>query len=354
MKSEIDAVIGKILSKGDLIMRRHLSDFENNMASFLGVKYAIGVGNCTDALYFSLRAAGIGRGDEVITVSHTFVATLEAIVHCGAKPVLVDIGEDFNMDVQLLEKAITLRTKAILPVHLNGRLCDMGNMMAIARKYNLVIIEDAAQALGATFDGKKAGSFGLTGCFSFYPAKLLGALGDGGLVCTNSKSLARKIRLLRDHGRESKNKLAFYGFNSRLDNLQAAVLDVKLKHVPQWIQRRRELANIYTDILKDVREVKLPLFSGNNDRFFDVYQNYVIRAQKRDKLSKYLKKHGIEILISNPIPVHHQKALNLCHFRLPNTERFAKEVISLPLFPELSDKQVAYTARTVRNFYKNS
>jgi dTDP-4-amino-4,6-dideoxygalactose transaminase len=179
IKTEVDATIKEVLSGGDLIMRKHLKDFETNMAAFLGVKYAVGLNSCTDALYLSLQAAGIGADDEVITVAHTFVASLEAIVHCGAKPILVDIGEDFNMDVSQIELLITSRTKAILPVHLNGRLCEMGRLMAIAKKYNLIVIEDAAQALGAELDGKKAGAFGLAGCFSFYPAKLLGAFGDG-------------------------------------------------------------------------------------------------------------------------------------------------------------------------------
>jgi len=352
IKGKIDTAIKEVLSRGDLIMRSHLRDFEDNMASFLGVRYTVGVGNCTDALYLSLWAAGIGSGDEVITVAHTFVATLEAIVRCGAKPILVDIEEDFNMDVEQVERVITRRTKAILPVHLNGRLCDMKKLMAIARKHDLMVIEDAAQAVGATFDRKKAGSFGLAGCFSFYPAKLLGAFGDGGLVCTNSKGLAEKIRLLRDHGRKDKNELAFYGFNSRLDNLQAAILNVKFKYLQRWIRRRRELAGIYGRGLSGIEKIKLPPPPKAKDRFFDVYQNYVIRAQKRDRLFRYLKKHSVEPLVSNPIPVHRQRALGLGHYHLPNTECFAKEVISLPLFPELSNEQVKYVVRLIRDFYE--
>ena len=216
IEKEIDAAIKEVLSKGDFILREQLRRFEDNLASFLGMDYAVGLNSGTDALYLSLLAAGIGHGDEVITVAHTFLATVGAIVNCGAKPVLIDVRQDFNMDVDKVEEAITSQTKAIIPVHLNGRLCDMKKLMKIADKHNLIVIEDAAQALGATFDGKKAGSFGLTGCFSFYPAKVLGAAGDGGLVATNDKEVAEKIRALRDNGRVmGKDEVVGYGFNSR-------------------------------------------------------------------------------------------------------------------------------------------
>ena len=274
--NEVMDAITEVLSKGDLILRDQLRQFEENIASFVGVKHAVGVNSGTDALFLSLKAAGVGQGDEVITVAHTFVATVSAIVYCGAKPILVDIGEDMNMDVGQVEKAITPRSKAIIPVHLNGRMCDMGRLMEIANKHDLLIIEDAAQALGAKFEGKKAGSVGLTGCFSFYPAKMLGAAGDGGVAVTNNEEIAEKIRLLRDHGyQRSSGDILYYGYNSRLDNLQAAILDVKLKYLPEWIGRRRELASIYHQGLSDLQELKLPPPPRLNDRFFDVYQNYV-------------------------------------------------------------------------------
>ncbi len=353
MESEIDAAIKEALSKGDLILRHQVQDFENSIASFLGVKYAVGVNSGTDAIILSLHAAGLGQGDEVITVAHTFVAPIEAIVHCRTTPILVDVGEDFNMEVDKLEQAITPRTRAIIPVHLNGRLCNMEKLMAIAQKHNLIVIEDAAQALGATFDGEKGGSLGSAGCFSFYPAKLLGAAGDGGLVCTNEEDFAEKIRLLRDHGRPSndKNKHLCYGFTSRLDNLQAAILNVKLKYVPKWIQRRREIASLYDKGLSNIPSVKLPPSPALNDRFFDVYQNYVLRVSERDKLALYLEEKGIETIISNPIPVHHQQALGLSHFHLHKTEQFAKEVISIPMIPEISDEQVEYVIQSTRGFY---
>ncbi|MBA7623050.1 dTDP-3-amino-3,6-dideoxy-alpha-D-galactopyranose transaminase [subsurface metagenome] len=338
-----------MLSKGDLILRYQVQEFEDSMAFFLGAKYAVGVSSGTDALHLALRAAGVGMGDEVITVAHTFVASIAAIVHCGATPVLVDVGDDMNIDVTQIERVISPKTKAILPVHLNGRLCHMGELMKIAQKQNLMVIEDAAQALGATFDGRKGGSFGLAGCFSFYPAKLLGAAGDAGLVSTNDNEIANRVRLLRDHGRQTKDQLVAYGFTNRLDNLQAAILNVKLKYVLGWIQRRREIADLYYSGLSDIPGVKLP--PRSDDRFFDVYQNYVLRVSKRDNFASYLREKGIETIISNPIPVHHQQALGLSHFQLPNTEQLAKEVISIPLIPEIDNEQVEYVIQAIHNFY---
>jgi dTDP-4-amino-4,6-dideoxygalactose transaminase len=317
------------------------------------VKYAVGVNSGTDALYLSLRAAEIKPGDEVITVAHTFVATVAVIVHCGARPVLVDIGEDYNMNVDLVEKALTPRTRAIIPVHLNGRCCDMERLIRIASKHGLIVIEDAAQALGATYDGKKAGSFGLTGCFSFYPAKMLGCAGDGGIVVTNDEKIAEKVRLLRDHGQQrATGDILFFGFNSRLDNVQAAILDIKLRRLPQWIERRRKFARVYEDSLSTVSQVKLPPSPANSGRYFDIFTNYVIRAQKRDELAAHVKDAGIEVLISWPKPMHHHEALGLSHFHLPVTEQMSREVISLPLYHEITEEQVLYVAETIRNFYK--
>ena len=349
IEKEVDAAIKEVLSKGDLILRHQVQDFEDSMASFLEVKYAVGVSSGTDALHLALRAAGLVQGDEVITVAHTFVASIAAIVHCGATPVLVDVGDDMNMDVNQIEKAISPKTKAILAIHLNGRLCHMGELMNTAKVHNLIVIEDAAQALGASFDGRKGGSFGVAGCFSFYPAKILGAAGDAGLVCTNDKAIADTIRLLRDHGRRTKDELVTYGFTNRLDNLQAAILNVKLNYLPSWIQRRREIADLYYNKLYDIPDVKLP--PRSDDHFFDVYQNYVLRVSERDGLASYLREKGIETIISNPIPVHHQQALGLSQFHLQNTEQLAKEVISIPLIPEIDNEQVEYVIQAIRNFY---
>ncbi len=345
LKSEIDKTIQDVLSRGDLILRQDVEDFENNLSSFLGVKYAVGVNSGTDALIFALRAAGIGPGDEVITVSHTFVASIASIVHVGAKPVLVDAREDFNMDVDKIEEAITEKTRAILPVHLNGRICEMAKLMEIAQKHNLIVIEDAAQSLGAEFNGKKAGSFGISGCFSFYPAKLLGSLGDGGAVVTNNAESAEKIRLLRNHGQKKnsttgKIEIICYGFTSRLHNLQAAILNVKFKHLPEWIKRRREIAEIYNNGLSEIPGIKTPPDVDSDERYFDVYQNYVLKAPKRDELFNFLKEKGVETLIKDPIANHHHPNLGLSHFQLPYTEQLAKEGISLPRYPELTEEQI--------------
>jgi len=350
IKNEIDSVIKEILDTGSFILRKDVENFERNIASFIGTKYAVGLNSGTDALFLSYYAAGIRNGDEVITVPHTFVATVAGIVHCGATPILIDIGEDMNMDTEQLEGAITEKTKAIIPVHLNGRVCNMENIMKIARENNLIVIEDAAQALGAQFDGQNAGTFGLTSCFSFYPSKILGTIGDGGLVATNDEKTAEKIRFLRDHGQNrSTGEIIGYGFNSRLDNLHATILNAKLKHVPFYIKRRREIANIYDEGLDDVGDIIIP---PKPDKLFsDVYQSYVIRTKKRDDLLAFLKENGIEALSQWVIPMHKQKALNLNHFKLPKTEQISAEVLSLPMHSELENDEVNYVIETVKKFF---
>lgn len=352
MKNEIDDAITEVMSNGDFILRKHLDQFEENVANFLGVKYAIGVNSGTDAIFFSLLAAGIGKGDEVITPAHTFVATVASIIHCGATPILVDITDDMNMDVEQVEQLITSKTKAIMPVHLNGRLCDMEKLMDIADKHNIIVIEDAAQALGGTYNGKKAGSIGLTGCFSFYPAKILGTAGDGGLVSTNDKKVAEKVSSLRDNGRiMGSDDIDGFGFNSRLDNLHAAILNVKFKYLPQWIKRRRALAKQYHEGLLDLPDIKLPPSPDENGLFFDVFQNYVIRSQRRDELAFHLRESDVELIISWPIPLNKQRMLGLEHFSLPMTEKISNEVISLPLYPELPEENAEYVIKTIHDFY---
>jgi len=354
MWNEVIDAISEALSKGDLILRGQLKQFENDIASFTGVKYAVGLNSGTDALFLSLKATGIGLGDEVITVAHTFLATIATIVHCRATPILVDVGEDMNMDVEQVEQKVSPKTKVIIPVHLNGRLCNMEKLVAIADEHNLIVIEDAAQALGASFNGKKAGSFGLTGCFSLYPAKMLGAAGDGGFLATNNEEIGEKIRLLRDHGQQrTTGKILLYGFNSRLDNIQAAILNVKLKYLPKWIERRREIARIYQDRLSDVIKVKLPPPPTATGPCYDVYQNYVIRVKDRDELVKFLEKNGVETMVSWRTPNHLHPRLNLNHFSLPKTEKLSSEVVSLPMYPELTDEQVHYVIDTVHDFYEH-
>ncbi len=350
LKLELNAAFQEVMSGGDFIMRRHLDEFEHAIAQHCGVKHAIGVNTGTDALYLCASAIGLKPGDEAITVAHTFVATVGAIATRGATPVLVDVRDDFNIDVDQIERHITLKTKAIFPVHLNGHMCDMDKIMQIANKHNVIVIEDAAQALGAEYKGKKSTSFGLAGIFSFYPAKMLGTAGDGGMVCTNDDVFARQIKALRDNGRvDAVDKIECYGYCSRLDNLHAALLNVKFKYFPQWVERRREIARQYNAGLSGIDG--LTIHPVSEDSYYDVYQNYVIRTTKRDGLFNYLRENGVEVLISWPKPMHKQNALNLSHFKLPNTERISNEVISLPMYPELNDAEIGIVIETIRRFF---
>ena len=363
LKKEIDEKIQSLLFKGDLYLRDDTIQFEKNFAKYVGSRFGISTNSCTDSLFLSLYAAGVSEGDEVITVSHTYIATIASIVHNRARPVLIDIGPDYNMDVGLLEDAITPKTRAIIPVHLNGRCCRMDKIMKVAEKHGIVVIEDAAQAIGAKFMGKKAGSFGLTGCFSFYPAKILGCYGDGGFITTDNELLAEKLYLLRDNGEKAKylikdpeeirnKKIYLFGFNSVLDNIQAGILNVKLKYLDKWIERRREIARMYYDGLYEIEEITLPPPPSDNSPYYDVFQNYVIRLKERDKLEVFLEKNGIETMVSWRTPNHLQKALKLDHFKLPETEKASKEVISLPIYPELTNEQIEYVIKTIHKFKK--
>jgi len=350
---EVTGAIEECLSKGDLIARQQLEDFEANLAKFVGSKHAIGLNSGTDALLISLKAAGIGRGDEVVTVSHTFIATIMSIVFNDAVPRLVDVGEDMEMDTALLRKAISKKTRAIIPVHLNGRMTDMRVVNEIAEEKDLVVIEDAAQALGARVGKCKSGASGFAGCFSFYPAKILGCAGDGGALVTNDDDAARQVRLLRDHGfKRDTNDFIMYGFNSRLDNIQAAMLDIKLRYLPGWIKRRRDIARMYEKGLGRIKGLKLPPAADAEDGHFDVYQNYVIRSGKRDRLHAFMKEKGVETLISWPKPNHSHPNLGLSKFKLPATEKLSRTVLSLPMFPELPDEDVRYVIDAIKEFYE--
>ena len=339
-----------IIERADFIMRADLLKFEKNFATFVGVKHAIGVANGSDALNLCVKALGIGPGDEIITVSHTFVATIAAIYHAGATPVLIDVADDYNMDVNELETAITGKTKAIMPVHLNGRICNMGKIMQVASEHNLAVIEDAAQVMGAEYEGRKAGSFGILSTTSFYPFKLIGCFGDGGMILTDDVQLDYKLRCLRDNGQNrSTGVIEYHGWNSRLDNLQAAILDMRLKYLLKDILRRREVAKLYNDGLVNIEELKVPPYDDNE--YYDVFQNYVIRTQKRDELVKYLDENGIGTLISWPMPTHFHANLGLQHFSLPNTEAISREVVSLPMNTEVTDEQVEYIISTICRFF---
>lgn len=351
LKDDLDAAYHDVMSNGDFIMRKHLRDFEETIANYVGTKHAVGVNTGTDALYLCAHACGWKPGDEVITVAHTFVATVASITITGATPVLVDVDDDYNIDVDQVEAAISTNTKAIIPVHLNGHPCNMDKIMSLADKYNLTVIEDAAQALGAKCKERRCSSFGKAGIFSFYPAKMLGTAGDGGMVCTNDDAFARKIIAMRDNGRyDDVNNIECYGFCTRLDNLHAAFLSVKFRSFKGWVQRRREIAKMYDEGLSNVDGLIIHPPS-NNDYYYDVYQNYVIRTPRRDALKRHLAKCGIETLISWQTPMHKQKALKLSHFKLPKTEQMSSEVLSLPIYPELTDDKVATVIARVRDYF---
>ncbi|HNK16420.1 MAG: DegT/DnrJ/EryC1/StrS family aminotransferase [Nitrospira sp.] len=353
IEEEVMAAVRNVVRKGNLILRDELREFEDQFARLVGTRYAVGVNSGTDALHLTLRALGITQGDEVVTVSHTCVATIAAIVHSGATPVLVDVADDFNMDMAKLDEVITPRVRAIVPVHLNGRACDMARLQDIERKHGVLVVEDCAQALGARFSGQMVGSFGRAGCFSLYPFKMLGAFGDGGMVTTDDPVLAKTVSRLRDYGEDRETgEVLYFGFNSRLDNLQAAVLNVKLKYFPAWVERRRAIAGLYRAGLSDLPQIVVPHFPG--EAWSDVYMNYAVRAERRDALAVYLKTRGVEPLlpISLATPVHRHKMLKLERFSLPVTDRLAQDFLYLPISPELNDEQIRYVIRCVMDFYQ--
>ncbi len=351
LKAEIDGAISDCLANGDLIYRKQLKQFEQNFTAFVGSAYAVGLNSGYHALAFALMAAGVGPGDEVITVGHTFVATVSAIVHCGASPVLVDVAADYNLDVRLLERAVTPRTRALLPVHLNGRVCDMEPIMAVAQRHNLLVIEDAAQALGATYKGRKAGTFGVAGCFSFYPFKVLGGFGDGGALVTDDPKIARAATLLRFNGEDRQSgEYHYHGQTALLDNVQAAVLDVKLRHLAAWLEHRQMIAEKYHLALESVGDLRLPKFDQSQQR--DIFQNYVIRTSRRDALRNHLHGGGVETLVHWPKPMWEHRALGLNGTGLQETESICREVISLPMSAETSLQDVEIVAQAIREFFR--
>jgi dTDP-4-amino-4,6-dideoxygalactose transaminase len=353
-EKEYMEIIHTTLSRGAYILGEDTTRFEENLARFVGTKYAIGVGNCTDALLLSLKAAGIGPGDEVITVAHTFVATVEVVKFLGATPVFVDIADDHNMNVDLVEAAITPKTKAIIPVQLNGRICtDMNKLVELAKKRDLVIIEDSAQSLGATYDRKGAGSLGMSGNFSFYPAKLLGTFGDAGAIVTNDEPFANKVRMLRNHGRSKGTDINLWGLNCRMDNLHAAILDYKLKLLPDWIKRRRAIAKMYCDGLSKIETLILPSAPLDKSLHYDVFQNFELEAERRDELVPYHRdQKGIEVVIQwGGKAVHQFAPLELDHITLPRTEKLFRKALMLPLYPELRDEQIEYVIHSIGEFY---
>ena len=351
IKDEINDAIQEVLDSCAFAGGPFVEKFEREFAAFCQCNYCIGVGSGTEALWLSLLALGIGPGDEVITVPNTFIATAEAISFCGAVPVFVDIDEFiYTMDPEKIEAAITPKTKAIIPVHIFGQPADMDPIMQIAHKHGLLVIEDACQAHGATYKGKPAGSIGDTGCFSFYPGKNLGAYGEAGAVTTNNAELAKNIVMLRDHGQSKKYYHNKIGWNARMDGIQAAVLNVKLKHLPSWNKARREKALIYNDLLFGIDGLILPYEA---DDVTHVYHVYAIRSQNRDSLIKHLANEGIYCGIHYPVPLHLQKAYSNSRVKysgLRVSENIASEQLSLPIFPELSYEQQKRIQDNIQKF----
>lgn len=340
LKSEIDAAMQSAAADAAYILGPNVRAFEKEMAEYCGVARGIGVGNGTDALHLALRALRIGPGDEVITTPFTFVATTEAIGIVGATPVFVDIDPtSFNIDPERIEQAITRRTRAILPVHLYGQPCEMKPIMAIARSYNLRVVEDAAQAVGAAYRGARACSFGDVGCLSFFPSKNLGCFGDGGMAVTNDPDLADRIDMLRRHGGKVKYHHSELGVNSRLDEIQAAILRVKFKHLEEWNGARRRVAYRYNKALIDVRSVTTPSEIADVSA---VYHQYTIRVRNRDRVQARLREYGIQTMIYYPVPLHLQEVHSAMGHRygdFPHAEAAAESCLSLPIFPELTEAQ---------------
>lgn len=348
-KQEIDDAVNRVLESGWYILGDEVRALEEEFAAYLGVNHSVGVGSGTEALHLALVACGIGHGDEVVTVSHTAVATVAAIELAGAKPVFVDIDPvTYTMDPDLLETTITSQTKAVIPVHLYGHPAPMEEILAIAREYGLCVIEDCAQAHGATYRGKRVGSFGDMACFSFYPTKNLGALGDGGAVVTSAPELAEKARLLREYGWAERYVSHIPGWNTRLDEVQAAILRVKLKHLDFDNSRRIKLAKLYSEGLFETG-ISLPIVQKG---VVHVYHLHVIRVKERGSLQAYLRSKDIGATVHYPVPVHQQPAYDGFGGELPQTESVAKEILSLPMYPELTKDEVYSVIDAVREFLK--
>lgn len=347
----------KVFEGGRFILGEEVSVFEEEFAAYCGVRYAVAVGSGTDALCLAMKAAGIGEGDEVVTVAHSFVASTLAISFTGAKPILVDIDpETYTMDPEGLERLLKRRTrqkkrvKAILPVHLYGHPAEMNDLVEIVNRHDLILIEDACQAHGSAYGGKKTGTFGALGCFSFYPTKNLGAYGDGGAVVTDDKNLAERVRLLRCYGEKQKYHHLLKGTNSRLDELQAAILRVKLRFLDQWNETRRKRARAYDTLLSSLPVIR-PI---EREHAHHIYHLYVVRTRKRDRLQGFLKERGIETLIHYPVPIHLQKAYQELGYRrgdLPWTECCSREILSLPFFPEMTEAEMEEVAEGMHSFF---
>ncbi len=351
---EFKKILLDVSKRGSFIMQDELKFFEKNLSNYLESKFALGVGNCTDGLLLSIKAAGIKPGDEVIFSSHTFVATASAIYHAGAIPVPVECGPDHLISVQSIRENITSKTRAIIPTQLNGHVCDMDEIIKLCNENNLILIEDAAQSIGAKYKGKFAGNFGIASSFSFYPAKVIGCFGDGGAVITNDENIYEKIFLTRDHGREKIGNVVTWGMNSRLDSINAAILDFKLKMYDRDVKRRRQIASMYQKGLVDVNELVLPRHPDYDSNKFEIYQNYeleVANSKDRTSLINYLKSQGIGTILQwGGKAVHQFEGLGF-KISLPFTEDIMNRSFLIPMNTSLDDNDISYVIDKIRNFF---
>lgn len=347
--------IGAIAQRGDFTLGKEVAVFEASAARMLGVSHVVGVGNGTDALYLILKALGIGAGDEVITAPNSFVASAAAIALTGARPVFADVRDDYNIDPKLVEKVITKKTKAIIPVHLTGQPADMAPIMALARRHHLSVVEDVAQAFLARYDGHYLGTIGTAGAFSFHPLKILHVWGDGGMIATNDAKLASALRLWRNHGLKTRNEVEFFAHNSRLDTIHAAIASVLLPQMPGVVAKRRAVAALYDRLLTPLApHIEIPKRDLCSKPFTHTFTNYVVMANRRDALIGFLAKKGIQAVVQYPIPIHLQKAAKYLGYRkgdFPVCERQADRIVTLPCNQYMTTKDVRFVVHTVQTFY---
>jgi len=351
IEKKFNKSLRETISRSDFILGQEEKLFEKEFAVYCGTDYAVGLNSGTDALFLSLAAMGIGKGDEVIVPAFTFIATANAVSYTGAKPVFVDIDEKtYNIDPAKIERAVTRKTKAVIPVHLFGQCCDMAALMRIARSHRLKIVEDACQAHGAVTGGRKAGAIGDCGAFSFYPTKNLGGWGDGGMVTTDDKKLYERLVMLRDCGRTTRYEHVIVGYNSRLDTIQAGVLRLKLPLLDDWNKQRMQAAHLYDSLLKKIQGVAVPVRAPYSSHVFHIY---AVRTARRDRLVEYLKQNNIGVMVHYPIPLHLQKAykdLGYSRGDFPAAEKACQEIISLPMHPALSAKEIRCVCRVIQTF----
>jgi len=354
IKDELLKAIEDVLASGKFILGEETRKFEENFAKIIGTRHALGVNSGTDALFLSMKCLGIGKGDEVIVPANSFIASATSIALTGATPVFIDVKENYLIDEDKIDSLVSSKTKAVMPVHLTGMPCDMEKISNIAKKHSLHIIEDCAQAISAKWDNKKVGSFGI-GCFSLHPLKNLSACGDGGIIAANDEKLYNKLLQLRNIGLKNRNEADILGYNSRLDSLQASILNVKLKYLDDVTKKRRKSASLYYQILKEKKIDGIRYIPKDMEKEFSVYQAFIIQVERRNELMEYLKRKGIETAIHYPTPIHKQKCFGYLKAKsLPNVEMQAKMILSLPIHAHLSEENIQFISDKIEGFYNKS